>query len=123
MTTTAKDTGLLRATTKTGLAIAGLPCAPCAARIGRNLTRPDGVTATVNYATEKANVAATGGVTVEDLIATVEKTGYTAQLPAPPPGAAKSAPGEPIDELRPLRTRLITSAVLTVPVVALAMVP
>jgi Cu+-exporting ATPase len=99
------------------LAIGGMTCASCAARIEKKLNRLDGVTATVNYATEKAKVSYGGAVTPADLIATVEKTGYTATLPRPRP--------EPVedDPVRPLRTRLLLSTVLTVPVVAMAMVP
>jgi len=102
------------------LSIGGMTCASCASRIEKKLNRMDGVTATVNYATEKASVAYAESVTTDDLIATVEKTGYTAILPAPP--AAAEEP-EPVDELRGLRTRLVTAIVLSVPVVLLAMVP
>ncbi|MEV4282489.1 heavy metal translocating P-type ATPase [Actinoplanes xinjiangensis] len=107
------------------LAIGGMTCASCAARIEKKLNRMDGVVATVNYATEKASVAYPDGVTAEDLIATVEKTGYTAKLPPPPqrPGAEPVDLAQPVDDLRGLRTRLFTSIVLSVPVVLLAMVP
>ncbi|GAA3392374.1 heavy metal translocating P-type ATPase [Cryptosporangium minutisporangium] len=107
------------------LSIGGMTCASCAARIEKKLNRLDGVTATVNYATEKASVRFPAEVSPQDLIATVEKTGYTAQLP-PPPKASTDDPAEkaqPADELSALRTRLWTSVVLTVPVVVLAMVP
>ncbi|WP_328399184.1 heavy metal translocating P-type ATPase [Streptomyces sp. NBC_00390] len=106
------------------LAIGGMTCASCAARIEKKLNRMDGVTATVNYATEKAKVAFTGLVGVADLIATVEATGYSAAEPAPPepPEPEGTAPAEP-DELRPLRERLVTAVVLAVPVVAMAMIP
>jgi Cu+-exporting ATPase len=103
------------------LAIGGMTCASCAARIEKKLNRMDGVFATVNYATEKAKVSYTGAVSVDDLIATVEATGYTAQEPAPP--AAPGRPDAGADELRPLRERLITAVLLAVPVVALAMIP
>ncbi|MFF5233586.1 heavy metal translocating P-type ATPase [Dactylosporangium sp. NPDC000521] len=105
------------------LAIGGMTCASCAARIEKKLNRLDGVTATVNYATEKAAVTVTGDVTAADLISTVEQTGYTAALPAPPQATGNEPAGEPADELRPLRTRLWVSLVLTVPVILLAMVP
>ncbi|GLY26253.1 heavy metal translocating P-type ATPase [Micromonospora sp. NBRC 101691] len=106
------------------LAIGGMTCASCASRIEKKLNRLDGVTATVNYATEKASVSYDDTVTPQDLIATVEKTGYTAALPAPPtPVTGPEGTTEPVDELRGLRTRLWVSAVLTVPVVLLAMVP
>ncbi|MFG2806427.1 heavy metal translocating P-type ATPase [Streptomyces massasporeus] len=103
------------------LAIGGMTCASCAARIEKKLNRMDGVTATVNYATEKARVSYSGDVSVGDLIATVEATGYTAQEPTPP--AEQTGPPEEADELRPLRERLITAVVLSVPVVAMAMIP
>ncbi|MEV0901595.1 heavy metal translocating P-type ATPase [Actinoplanes sp. NPDC049802] len=107
------------------LAIGGMTCASCAARIEKKLNRMDGVVATVNYATEKASVAYPDGVSAEDLIATVEKTGYTAKLPPPPQqtGDDPAEQAQPVDELRGLRTRLFTSIVLSVPVVLLAMVP
>ncbi|MFJ8899033.1 heavy metal translocating P-type ATPase [Streptomyces sp. NPDC102359] len=101
------------------LSIGGMTCASCAARIERKLNRMEGVTATVNYATEKARVSYDDGVTVPDLIATVEATGYTAREPAPP----EEPPADGPDELRPLRERLITAVVLSVPVIAMAMVP
>ncbi|WP_406256032.1 heavy metal translocating P-type ATPase [Streptomyces chartreusis] len=117
MTTTASDP-----TTEVELAIGGMTCASCAARIEKKLNRMDGVTATVNYATEKAKVSYGGDVSVPDLIATVEATGYTAREPAPPvPDAPEDTGGD--DELRPLRQRLITAVTLAVPVVAMAMVP
>ncbi|MDN0196406.1 heavy metal translocating P-type ATPase [Streptomyces sp. S.PNR 29] len=103
------------------LAIGGMTCASCAARIEKKLNRIDGVTATVNYATEKARVSYSGDVSVGDLIATVEATGYTAQEPAPAERSAE--PAEETDELRPLRRRLVTAVALAVPVVAMAMVP
>ncbi|MCT2276896.1 heavy metal translocating P-type ATPase [Micromonospora chalcea] len=104
------------------LAIGGMTCASCAARIEKKLNRMDGVEATVNYATEKATVRYADDIAPADLIATVEKTGYTAVVP-PPPEQAAAAAGEPVDELRVARTRLWVSAVLTVPVIVLAMVP
>jgi P-type Cu+ transporter len=103
------------------LLIGGMTCASCAARIEKKLNRMDGVTATVNYATEKAKVSYGDGVTPDDLIATVEKTGYTAQLPQPPRPEAEEA-GE-ADPVAPLRQRLLISLALSVPVVAMAMVP
>jgi Cu+-exporting ATPase len=101
------------------LAIGGMTCASCAARIEKKLNRLDGVTATVNYATEKAKVRYGPGVTPDDLVATVEKTGYTAELPRP---EARLARGDE-DGVLQLRRRLLMSTLLTVPVIALAMVP
>ncbi|AZM63704.1 MULTISPECIES: heavy metal translocating P-type ATPase [unclassified Streptomyces] len=100
------------------LAIGGMTCASCAARIEKKLNRMEGVTATVNYATEKARISYDGEVTVRDLITTVEATGYTAQEPSAP----EPEHGAP-DELRPLGQRLITAVTLAVPVVAMAMIP
>ncbi|MDH6463596.1 Cu+-exporting ATPase [Micromonospora sp. A200] len=106
------------------LTIGGMTCASCAARIEKKLNRMEGVTATVNYATEKATVRYADEVTPKDLIATVEKTGYTAVVPPPPTPAGTAGPAvEPADELRGLRTRLWVSVALTVPVILLAMVP
>jgi Cu+-exporting ATPase len=103
------------------ISIGGMTCASCAARIEKKLNRLDGVTATVNYATEKAKVSYTGGVTPADLIATVEKTGYSATLPRPRPVAhPEPARGE---EDGALLRRLLVSLTLSVPVVAMAMVP
>ncbi|NED10888.1 heavy metal translocating P-type ATPase [Streptomyces sp. SID9124] len=161
--------------------IGGMTCASCAARVEKKLNRMDGVTATVNYATEKARVSYDGGagVSVRDLVATVEKTGYTAKpVPRPAPQTATPSPQtttatappqtatatplpagaarperpetrepdpvrgpdrEPAPEAEPepeepqhadpdpaltsLRQRLVVSAVLAAPVVALAMIP
>lgn len=104
------------------LAIGGMTCASCANRIERKLNKMDGVTATVNYATEKASVEFSPGVSPEELIATVEQAGYSAELPAAP-AADAAAEAEPDDGLRPLRQRLVTSIVLSVPVIAMAMIP
>ncbi|WEH35202.1 heavy metal translocating P-type ATPase [Streptomyces sp. AM 4-1-1] len=139
------------ATTSTGngavaeveLAIGGMTCASCAARVEKKLNRMDGVEATVNYATEKAKVSYQGeDVSVADLIATVEATGYTARPPRPARTTAErddrtagrhggeSGEDDGADDkdgddpaLRTLRQRLITAVVLAVPVIAMAMIP
>uniref|UniRef100_A0AAU1LYF3 Cation-transporting P-type ATPase B n=1 Tax=Streptomyces sp. NBC_00148 TaxID=2903626 RepID=A0AAU1LYF3_9ACTN len=114
------------------LAIGGMTCASCAARIEKKLNRMEGVEATVNYATEKARVAFAEDVSVDDLIATVEATGYTAQPPAPPrpepegtgtPAAAGGEDERADGELRSLRQRLVTAVLLAAPVIAMAMIP
>ncbi|MFE9010654.1 heavy metal translocating P-type ATPase [Streptomyces cyaneofuscatus] len=145
------------------LMIGGMTCASCAARVEKKLNRMDGVTATVNYATEKARVTFTEGLELSDLVATVERTGYTARPLAPPkpkpepeptlepeqepdadpaptpldaaaPPDTPDAPGPPATStdaaeaeqaasLAALRQRVVVSAVLSVPVVLLAMVP
>jgi Cu+-exporting ATPase len=96
------------------LNIGGMTCASCAARVEKKLNRMDGVSATVNYSTEKARVSYEGPVAVGDLIATVEATGYTAALPAPRPAE---------EDLLPLEQRLLTAVVCAIPVIAMAMVP
>ena len=109
------------------LEIGGMTCASCANRIERKLNKLPGVTATVNYATEKAKVITTSGeLDPTTLIAAVEQAGYTAALPT-----ARTSDGaddgdertRPDSELGALRQRLWVSVVLTVPVIALAMVP
>src|SRR5204863_8999487 len=103
-------------TREVALEIGGMTCASCAARIEKKLNRLDGVTATVNFATGKATVHHPPAVAVGDLVATVEKIGYTAVVPEP-------AVEETRTEDASLRVRLVVSAVLAAPVVVLAMVP
>ena len=126
------------------LAITGMTCASCSARIEKKLGKLDGVDAVVNLATEKATVRWSGPITVEELLATVRRTGYGAEVVDTAPGAAVApvdpapgheAPGDALDEaVAPvtrhqvsrkddLRRRAAGAAALTVPVVALAMVP
>jgi P-type Cu+ transporter len=123
-TTSTTSTGLGSDAPAFDLAIGGMTCTSCAARIERRLNTLDGVTATVNYATERARVRAPAGVAVDDLIAQVQAAGYTARdaRPTITDGDA-AAPGEEADEASRLRDRLIISAVLTAPVVLLAMIP
>ncbi|MDX3501008.1 heavy metal translocating P-type ATPase [Streptomyces sp. ATCC51928] len=140
-TTAGTATGSEAGTTAVELAIGGMTCASCAARIEKKLNRMNGVEATVNYATEKAKVTYQGAeVSVDDLIATVEATGYTARPPAPPAPPASSggngtetagaagtagpaAESAEDDGLTTLRQRLVTAVLLSVPVIAMAMVP
>ncbi|KQV77083.1 carbonate dehydratase [Aeromicrobium sp. Root344] len=107
-------------TDRIDLTIGGMTCASCAMRIEKRLNKLDGVTASVNYATEKARVDASGPIDPALLIAEVEKAGYTAHLPHP---AQDDEPEVDDDPSRPLLTRLLISIVLTVPVIAMAMVP
>ncbi|MFY9920691.1 MAG: cation transporter, partial [Mycobacterium sp.] len=113
MTSAANTTDRRRLT----LAVGGMSCASCAGRIEKRLNQVDGVTATVNFATEQATVDVPDGVTPEDLVAAVEETGYTATVPE----AAEQFPSA--DETAAWRRRLLVSAALTVPVVLLSMVP
>jgi P-type Cu+ transporter len=126
------------------LAISGMTCASCAARIEKKLNRLDGVQASVNYATEKARVVVTGEVTPEQLVDVVAATGYTAALPKPPAqdGSAGRRDGAPALDAdgradtsdgsdgtsqdrvaAAARQRLVVCALLSVPVIAMGMVP
>jgi P-type Cu+ transporter len=133
------------------LLVGGMTCASCAARVEKRLNKLDGVTASVNYATEKASVTVPDGVEPDELVAAVESVGYTARLPVPAhaqpsfrdrnPGAQwrrsrrrtgrkggvgwRVAPEDhiPVTERDGLRVRLIVSVALALPVVVLAMVP
>jgi Cu+-exporting ATPase len=108
------------------LEIGGMTCASCAMRIEKKLNKLEGVVATVNYATEKAKVTVPDGYDTAVLIAEVEKTGYSAALPAPKGKKNAGADGDAGDadpELLSLRNRLIGAIVLTVPVIAMAMIP
>ncbi|MBD2764794.1 copper-translocating P-type ATPase [Kocuria sp. cx-455] len=104
-----------------------MTCASCANRIERKLNKLDGVSATVNYATEKAKVTVPDGYDPALLVAEVEKTGYTAAMPKPkdatPSGPTTDDGEAPDSELTSLKHRLIGAIVLTVPVIAMAMVP
>ncbi|OXM74296.1 MULTISPECIES: heavy metal translocating P-type ATPase [Amycolatopsis] len=101
--------------TEVELAIGGMTCAACANRIERKLNKLDGVTATVNYATEKATVSFPAGVEPQQLVDTVVAAGYSATLPR--------AGEEGDDHVTGLRDRVLAAAVLSLPVVVLAMVP
>ena len=109
------------------LEIGGMTCASCAMRIEKKLNKLEGVVATVNYATEKAKITVPDGYDPAVLIAEVEKTGYSAALPAPKgkrnDGTAAGDADDADPELRSLRNRLIGAIVLTVPVIAMAMIP
>jgi P-type Cu+ transporter len=103
------------------LSITGMTCASCAARIERKLNKLDGVTATVNYATETAKVTFPKELPPRTLVEQVEAAGYAAALPAvEAEPAAETAEEDPTEALR---QRLIGSVVLAVPVILLAMIP
>ncbi|MGH3276961.1 MAG: heavy metal translocating P-type ATPase, partial [Streptosporangiaceae bacterium] len=119
------------------LAVGGMTCASCAARVEKKLNRLGGVTATVNFATEQARVSFPATLSPKDLVAAVEQAGYKAVLPADRPGATEPGATEPggtepggtepggtePGDARALRRRLLTSLGLAVPVVVLAMIP
>ena len=106
------------------LDITGMTCASCAMRIEKRLNKLDGVTATVNYATEKAKITVTSDVDTDDLVSAVEAVGYSAAIPSTsaPSGLIDDEPVES-DSTAPLRQRLLMSTVLAVPVILLAMIP
>ncbi|RZD95140.1 copper-translocating P-type ATPase [Streptomyces albidoflavus] len=133
-TSTAPERPAVSAITEVELSVGGMTCASCAARVEKKLNRMPGVTATVNYATEKAKVAYEPGeeLGVADLIATVVRTGYTAEEIRPPepepvaeaPEDGPEASGTPADDgTEALRQRFTVSAVLAAPVILLSMVP
>ncbi|MHB1171987.1 MAG: heavy metal translocating P-type ATPase [Lacisediminihabitans sp.] len=106
------------------LEIAGMTCASCATRIERKLNRIPGVEATVNYATEKATVKAPDGVESATLIAAIEAAGYSAVLPTPAAADTADEGESTLDrDTANLRRRLLISLALTVPVVAMSMIP
>jgi Cu+-exporting ATPase len=108
----------------TELTVGGMTCASCATRIEKKLNRLDGVTATVNFATETAQVSFPAAVSPGELISVVERAGYTAALPARPQdeAAGEADDGDDAAEAAALR-RLLVSLVLAAPVIALAMLP
>ncbi|HWI42603.1 MAG TPA: heavy metal translocating P-type ATPase [Nocardioides sp.] len=115
-------------TTEVDLDLTGMTCASCANRIERKLNKLEGVSASVNYATERARVQVPAGVEVVQLVEAVEAAGYGARLhrdaaAGPADGGSDEAAEAGDPELDGLRTRLLWSLALTVPVVVLAMVP
>ena len=124
------------ATRHVELTIGGMTCASCVGRVERKLNKLDGVRATVNYATERASVDYPDTMSVEELVRTVEAAGYTAEPPPPPAeAAAPEGTAGQVGRDRPdgqdgqdghtrsLRDRLLVSLALSVPVIAMAMVP
>ncbi len=134
------------------LDLEGMTCASCAARIERKLNKVDGATATVNYALEQASVTCAPGLDPAVLVAAVESAGYGARVHAPPTGPATVGASDHDDpraghhdtrhddaghhaphashggehdhgSVDELRTRTLIAAVLSAPVVAMAMVP
>jgi len=109
------------------LDIGGMTCASCAARIEKRLNKLDGVSASVNYSTEKAKITLSGSsLLVQDLISQIEGVGYTATVHSPnaaTPGTDGSTPIEQNDPNRGLRQRLVVSSILSIPVVMFTMVP
>ncbi len=119
--TTAKTTIEKTAEKMIELEIGGMTCASCAVRIEKKLNKIGGVSATVNYATEKARATVPDGVDVQQLIDRVEQTGYTAKVPVPVAAPDRTEPADP--ELVALRQRLVAAVALSVPVIIVSMVP
>jgi len=110
--------------TSVDLVVGGMTCSSCSARIEKRLNRIEGVTASVNFAMETARVTFTDPVTVEQLIGAVEEAGYTAAVPAPPHADDDAHPDQAErDPVAELRRRLIITTVLTLPTLAMAMIP
>jgi len=116
-------------TERVDLLVGGMTCASCATRIEKKLNRMPGVEASVNYATEKASVYLPEGTSVDQAIAVIEDTGYTAELPRPPkpaaedPGDAIAPPSAQELDVASLRHRLLVSTALAIPVAAMSMIP
>ncbi|GAA3876324.1 heavy metal translocating P-type ATPase [Streptomyces lacrimifluminis] len=108
----------------TDLVVGGMTCAACVGRVEKKLGRVEGVTATVNLATGRARISHPVAVTPQELISTVEKAGYTAELPPPPAPDDEAAPGERREAAAGNeRNRLWITTALSVPVLVLSMVP
>ena len=105
------------------LAIGGMTCASCAARVERKLSKLGGVSATVNLATGTARVTCPAMMPAAELISAVEQAGYIAALPAPPDGEPAAGEADGDRETEALRLRLMVTLALAIPVVALAMIP
>src|SRR3954447_3409060 len=105
------------------LPVEGMTCASCANRIERKLNKVGGVSASVNYATETASVEYDAEVEVEALVAAVEAAGYRATLPAAGGGDSADEAEDTEDPTAALRRRLVVSAVLSIPVLLMAMIP
>ena len=113
------------APTNIELDITGMTCASCAARIEKKLNKLEGVSATVNYATERAAVSIPEGYDPLDLVTAVENAGYGATLPAPKgaSGETSSSDSDADPELTTLRQRFVGAGILAIPVILMAMIP
>ncbi|MFK0047460.1 heavy metal translocating P-type ATPase [Streptomyces sp. NPDC090741] len=112
--------------TTTDLTIGGMTCAACVNRVEKRIGKIEGVSATVNLATGRARVLHPPGVTADELVAAVERVGYTAELDLPPEprGETEKEPADPVpEEDRSERDRLLITVLLCVPVMALSMAP
>ena len=115
------EAGLAEAMSQIDLDIEGMTCSSCAGRIERRLNKIDGVQATVNFAMESARVDYPESTDPAELVEAVESIGYGASAPTEGGGGLRDSASS--DAASDLRRRFIVSAVLTVPVVVLSMVP
>ncbi|MFD8389578.1 heavy metal translocating P-type ATPase [Streptomyces sp. NPDC059680] len=106
----------------TDLTVGGMTCAACVRRVEKKLGKLDGVTATVNLATGRARVSHPAEISPAELVAAVEKAGYTAALPEPPKKQKRGDAAEG-EGARQERDRLVITALLALPVLVLSMVP
>lgn len=102
------------------LNIGGMTCAACASRIERNLNKLDGVSATVNYATELARVRGLSEEQASRAIEVVKKSGYTAEVRIK--GSDEWSKRAAVEKISSLRRRLIVSVLLTLPLMELSIV-
>ncbi|MFC8513866.1 heavy metal translocating P-type ATPase [Streptomyces sp. NPDC057257] len=108
----------------TDLTVGGMTCAACVKRVEKKLAKLDGVTASVNLATGRARVSHPPEIGPDELVATVERAGYTAALPEPPRKERRTAaPDEESEGARQERERLLITVLLALPVLVLSMVP
>ena len=105
---------VMSSSTEYALDVTGMTCSSCAARIERKLNRLPGISATVNYATQKAHVTLADDATLDSVIQAVEAGGYGIALPRP---VAE------LSELALMRRNLFICIALTIPVAALSMIP
>ncbi|MBT2540253.1 cation-translocating P-type ATPase [Streptomyces sp. ISL-44] len=112
--------------TTTDLTVGGMTCAACVNRVEKRLGKIEGVSATVNLATGRARVVHPAGITADELVAAVARSGYTAELHAPPEPQCqteKEAAEQVPEADRSERERLLITVLLSVPVMVLSMVP
>ncbi|MFI8930278.1 heavy metal translocating P-type ATPase [Streptomyces sp. NPDC053474] len=120
---TATGTAPAAEVTTTDLVVGGMTCAACVNRVEKRLGKLDGVSASVNLATGRAHVTHPADTTAQELVAAVVRAGYTAEVSAPPAPERAAGGAAEDDGARAERTRLLVTALLSLPVLALSMVP
>lgn len=107
------------------LSVGGMTCASCVARVEKKLNKVAGVNASVNLATESAHVELSAPVDPQQLVAVVEKAGYSATVTKVEDGAVEAMRKQEARHLAhaaDLRRRLIVAATLSVPLMVISMV-